>query len=52
MLKGARLINTFKLGELVQAVLKLREEYPRWGKDKLVILLEGKGISCSGLYSG
>ena len=33
--------------ELVQAVLKLREEYPRWGKDKLVVLLEGKGISCS-----
>ena len=24
---------------LVQAVLKLREGYPRWGKDKLVILL-------------
>ena len=25
--------------ELVEAVLKLREEYPRWGKDKLVVLL-------------
>lgn len=33
--------------ELVGAVLKLREEYPRWGKDKLVILLEEKGFSCS-----
>ena len=26
--------------ELVQAVVSLRERYPRWGKDKLVILLE------------
>jgi len=25
--------------ELVEAVLKLREKYPRWGKDKLVVLL-------------
>ena len=25
--------------ELVEAVLRLREEYPRWGKDKLVVLL-------------
>lgn len=25
--------------ELAQAVLKLREQYPRWGKDKLVVLL-------------
>ena len=25
--------------ELAQAVLRLRERYPRWGKDKLVILL-------------
>src|SRR4030065_1675298 len=25
--------------ELAQAVLRLREEYPRWGKDKLVVLL-------------
>jgi len=33
--------------ELVQAVLKLREEYPRWGKDKLVVLLPEKGFSCS-----
>ena len=33
--------------ELVIAVQKLREEYPRWGKDKLVVLLRGEGISCS-----
>lgn len=25
--------------ELVEAVLRLREQYPRWGKDKLVVLL-------------
>ena len=25
--------------ELIEAVLKLREEYPRWGKDKLRVLL-------------
>lgn len=33
--------------ELVEAVLKLREEYPRWGKDKLVVLLRRDGLSCS-----
>jgi transposase len=33
--------------ELVEAVLGLREEYPRWGKDKLVVLLQGKGFNCS-----
>jgi len=33
--------------ELVQAVLKLREEYPRWGKDKLAVLLPEEGVSCS-----
>jgi len=33
--------------ELVEAVLKMREEYPRWGKDKLVVLLREKAISCS-----
>jgi len=33
--------------ELVLAVQKLREQYPRWGKDKLVVLLRGEGISCS-----
>jgi putative transposase len=29
--------------ELVRAVLSLREEYPRWGKDKLVVLLGRQG---------
>ncbi len=34
--------------ELVQVVLKLREKYPGWGRDKVVVvLLKGKGISCS-----
>ncbi len=33
--------------ELVEAVLRLREEYPRWGKDKLVVLLREKRVSCS-----
>ena len=33
--------------ELVTAVQRLREEYPRWGKDKLVILLRRKGCASS-----
>jgi putative transposase len=33
--------------ELVAAVLKLREEYPRWGKDKLVALLREEGCLVS-----
>jgi len=33
--------------ELVEAVLKIREEYPRWGKDKLAVLLAAKGIKAS-----
>jgi putative transposase len=33
--------------ELVDAVLKSREEYPRWGKDKLVILLHREGFNSS-----
>ncbi len=35
--------------ELVEAVVKLREEYPRWGKNKLVIFLwkEGHQVSAS-----
>ena len=32
---------------LVEAVLKLREEYPRWGKDKLVVLLREEGYQVS-----
>ncbi len=33
--------------ELVEAVLRIREEYPRWGKDKLVILLQREGFGWS-----
>ena len=33
--------------ELAQAVLRLREKYPRWGKDKLVILLRREGWQVS-----
>jgi putative transposase len=32
---------------LEQAVLKLRREYPRWGKDKLAVLLRGAGHTVS-----
>ena len=33
--------------ELSQAVLELREQYPRWGKDKLVVLLSRQGWQVS-----
>lgn len=33
--------------ELVEAVLKLREKYPRWGKDKLVVLLRRSSYKVS-----
>lgn len=33
--------------ELAQAVLRLREKYPRWGKDKLVVLLRQEGWQVS-----
>lgn len=33
--------------ELAQAILALREEYPRWGKDKLVVLLRREGWQAS-----
>jgi len=33
--------------ELAQAVLYLREQYPRWGKDKLVVLLRNEGWEVS-----
>jgi len=33
--------------KLVEAVLRLREEYPRWGKDKLVILVRREGYNCA-----
>jgi putative transposase len=38
--------------ELVEAVVKLREEYPRWGKDKLVTLLKEKGYQTSASMVG
>ena len=33
--------------ELVMAVRSLREEYPRWGKEKLTVLLKGEGYEVS-----
>ena len=33
--------------ELAQAVLQLRQQYPRWGKDKLVVLLRRQGWQVS-----
>lgn len=33
--------------ELVEASRRLRESYPRWGKDKLVVLLGREGIKAS-----
>jgi transposase InsO family protein len=33
--------------ELEQAVVRLREEHPRWGKDKLVVLLRHQGHQAS-----
>lgn len=33
--------------ELVEAVVRLREQYPRWGKDKLVVLLLAEGYQVS-----
>ncbi len=38
--------------ELVEAVLKLREQYPGWGKDKLVILLHREEFDCSASMAG
>ena len=33
--------------QLALRVLHLREQYPRWGKDKLVVLLRGQGVGVS-----
>jgi len=33
--------------EVVERILRLREQYPRWGKDKLVILLRREGVELS-----
>lgn len=38
--------------ELANAVLRLREAYPRWGKDKLVILLQRENIHVSASMVG
>lgn len=38
--------------ELADAVLRLREAYPRWGKDKLVILLQRENIHVSASMVG
>ena len=38
--------------ELAQAVLELRERHPRWGKDKLVLLLRRRGWSVSTSMTG
>lgn len=38
--------------ETAQAVLRLREEYPRWGKEKLAVLMRGKGIKVSASMVG
>jgi len=38
--------NTWS-GELEQDVLRLRVQYPRWGKDKLVVLLRREGVMVS-----
>lgn len=33
--------------EVVERIQKLREQYPRWGKDKLAVLLKREGIEAS-----
>jgi putative transposase len=33
--------------EMEQRVLELREQFPRWGKDKLVVLLQREGLTVS-----
>ncbi len=38
--------------EQVNAVLRLREAYPRWGKDKLVVLLKRENIQVSASMVG
>jgi putative transposase len=38
--------------EIVKAVLEIREEYPRWGKEKLAKLLANRGIELSASMVG
>jgi putative transposase len=48
--KSHRPHNTRKptwTAEAEQRVLRLREQYPRWGKDKLVVLLRREGVVLS-----
>jgi len=50
--KPKRLRQPTYTTELVEAVLELRELYPRWGKNKLVLLLKDKGVECSASMVG
>jgi putative transposase len=38
--------------ELMEAVKELREEYPRWGEDKLVVLVREQGYEVSNFHGG
>ena len=38
--------------ELAQEVQKMREERPRWGKDKLAVLLREKGMDGVHVHAG
>jgi putative transposase len=37
---------------VVERIRELREEYPRWGRDKLAVLLEREGVRTSGATVG
>lgn len=53
--KGHRPHNVRKptwAADLEQQVLKLREQYPRWGKKKLVVLLAREGVRVSVSMTG
>ena len=53
MLSSAKALETATYSaEPVEAVLKLREEYPRWGKEKLATLLKEKGNQVSASMVG
>jgi len=38
--------------QVVERILELREQYPRWGKEKLAVLLRQEGIKISGSTVG
>jgi transposase InsO family protein len=44
-------LPTYSMAQ-VNAVLRLREAYPRWGKDKLAVLLKGENIHLSASMVG